>query len=128
MLKTHIAAPGSELKPGAVCTASQLAPTSFLLTVPASSCYGDIHSQGCFQKCFGKTAPQLILSAMHNPSGLSLGLGTLEHLHVLSDQVSDHIIHSPWVYVVGKLSWWEVTQPEHHFRQLELKANHNTSP
>ena len=116
MLKIRIAAPESELKPGAVCTASRLAPPSFLLTAPASSCYGNIHSQGCSQKCLGKTAPRLTPSAVDNPPGLSLGLCTFKHLHVLSDQISGHTIHSPWFYAVGKPSWWAATQPEHRFR------------
>ena len=90
-----------------MCTSSRLARPSFLLTAPASSCYGNIHSQGCFQKCLGKTTPRLTPSAMHNPSGLSLGLCTLNHLHVLSDQISGCMIHSPWFYAVGKLTWWQ---------------------
>lgn len=101
---TYIAALESELKPGTVCTASRLAPPSFALTAPASSCYGNTHSQACFQKCLGKTAPRLTAPAMHNPSGLSLGLFTPKHLHVLSDQISGHTIHSrPRFYAVGKL-------------------------
>lgn len=82
------------------------------------------HSQSCFEKGLGQTSPWLTPYAKHSPSGLSWGLCALKDLHVLSSQISGHAEHSPWVYVAGKTILVGTTHPEHHFRQLELKATH----
>lgn len=54
ILMLRIATPGSELQPGAACTASWFSPSSFAVTSPASFCHGNIHSQGWFTKMFGE--------------------------------------------------------------------------
>lgn len=83
MLMLRIATPGSELQPGAACTASWFSPPSFAVTSPASSCHGNIHSQGWFSKRFGEKVCSTADSLCHaQPFRFAFEILHLQHLHV----------------------------------------------